>query len=72
MTSKWHPHDSFMAEIGHGLIRERFGLSPQRLHNWRVRGVPSTHRPALAVLAALHSKPIPDGFLDPPVEQAAA
>jgi hypothetical protein len=66
MSNPTHAHASLIDAIGRDKVRAQFGLSPQRLHNWRIRGIPHTHRPAFAHLAILVGTPIPEGFLDPP------
>jgi hypothetical protein len=77
-TAAPHPHEAFIELVGQGWLREQFGLTPQRLHNWKIRGIPTTHRSAVARMAMLKEVAIPDGFLDPPEgmarqpEQAAA
>lgn len=68
MLNGKHAHSSLIDAIGPAVIRGQFSLSHQRLHAWRKRGIPHTHRPAIAHLAALQGKQIPEGFLAPPPE----
>lgn len=71
MLSKTSAHDALIDSIGPDLIRQQFGLTSQRLYAWRQRGIPYSHRGAVAQLATLHGKPVPSDFLAPPQEKAA-
>lgn len=71
MSKVRHPHNQLIDKIGSDALRVQFNLSAQRLHAWRKRGIPHTHRPAVAQLALLKGAPVPQDFLMPP-ELAAA
>jgi acid phosphatase family membrane protein YuiD len=72
MSVVLHPDNSLIEHIGAELIRTTYRLSPQRLYAWRRRGIPSSHRAAVAQLATLHGKSVPSDFLSPPEARAAA
>ena len=40
------------------------GMLPQRVANWKTRGIPWRIRPRLAKLAEQRGIKVPDGFLD--------
>jgi hypothetical protein len=50
-------------QIGPELVRENFGLTPQLLHMWRVRGVPVLKRIAFHNFALSHGVTPPPEFL---------
>jgi hypothetical protein len=63
-----HAHSNIIDGLGPSLLRNQFRLSYGRLANWRVRGIPHTHRAAVAQIAALHGVGVPPDFLAPPME----
>lgn len=67
-----HAHAALIEAIGSALIREKFAVSHQRLYLWRKRGIPHTHRAAIAQMAMLAGLPIPADFLSPPAKQDEA
>lgn len=71
MAVKLHPHADIIDALGRDLIRTQFELTHQGLYAWRVRGVPYTHRGAVAQIALLKAVALPSDFLAPP-ERAAA
>lgn len=60
-----HEDSVIIDYIGATIVAERFDLKPQRLHMWRVRGIPTAKRVQFAALAAEQRKPLPDAFLKP-------
>lgn len=62
---KRHEHSTFIDAIGPGILATTFGLTPQRLYMWRVRGVPHIKLVQVAKLAAERGVEPPPGFLDP-------
>jgi len=60
-----HDHSALIDAIGSAYLTSTFGLTPQRLHMWRVRGVPRLMRLAVARLAAERAVDTPPGFLAP-------
>lgn len=56
------PHQTLIDAIGPKLVRDTYSLSRQRLHYWRMRGVPHAYRVAFAKLAAEHGQPVPADF----------
>lgn len=71
MSKTRHPHSKLITDIGADALKAQFGLSAQRLHGWRVRGIPHTHRPAIAQLAMLKGMAVPSDFLAPPESTAS-
>jgi len=57
--------DHLIDRIGPELVRERLGVSSQRLHMWRVRGVPLPKRIAFHNLALERGIEPPPEFLEP-------
>jgi hypothetical protein len=47
-------------QIGFDRVRNHFELSPQRLHNWRTRGIPYRQR------VTFHSLALTSGIVPPP------
>lgn len=64
MEPKRHSHSALIDAIGAAKVSERFDLTPQRLHMWRVRGIPQLRRIAFAKLAAENAVPLPSDFLE--------
>jgi hypothetical protein len=50
-------------QIGSKIVADHFGLSRQRLHMWRVRGIPHLKRVAFQNLASQHGVTPPADFL---------
>ena len=65
MATQYHEHDPLITAIGGDTIRARLSITSQRLHNWRVRGVPDIKRLAIANLAAEKGVSVPADFLAP-------
>ena len=63
MTGHRHPHSDLIDALDTASVRSAFGLSPQNLHMWRVRGIPVIKRAEFARLAAAHGVALPDDFL---------
>lgn len=63
MTSR-HQDSELIDRLGTNIVREAFGLTPQKLYMWRVRGVPALKRIAFAKLAADKGVPVPPDFFD--------
>ncbi len=57
-------HEALIDAIGSEIVRNRYALTRQRLHNWRKRGVPHSHRVAVAKLAAEHGVVVPPDFFE--------
>lgn len=57
--------DKLIDEIGAQVVTAHFGLKPQRLHMWRVRGVPIVKRIAFHNLALANGITPPPEFLAP-------
>lgn len=62
--SNRHEHSSLIDQIGAGVVSAHFRLSPQRLHMWRVRGIPHLRRLAFKNLADGFNVSLPGDFLD--------
>lgn len=59
-----HHHSTLIDAVGPENVRTTFGLTPQRLHMWRVRGVPHLKRIAFAKIAAEQGVPVPGDFFE--------
>lgn len=57
--------NALIDQIGPGIVREHFGITPQVLSNWRVRGVPVRKRIAFNNLALTRGVATPPEFLAP-------
>ena len=57
-------HRELIDAIGRDTVKTRYDLSRQRLHNWRKRGIPHSHRVAVAKLAAEHGVVVPANFFE--------
>lgn len=55
-------HMALIDAIGTKAVKDAYRLSRQRLHNWRKRGVPHSHRVAVAKLAAERGVAVPQNF----------
>lgn len=64
MSSNRHAHNELIDRLGAKVVSDRFGLKPQRLHNWRVRGVPHSCRVKFAKVAAEHGVTVPEAFFE--------
>jgi hypothetical protein len=66
----WHKHAEMVDLIGWDIVAARYGLSPQRLAQWRVHGIPWTHRAHFAAFAreyeAARGFRVPADFVTPP------
>lgn len=62
MSKRRHVHSTLIDLIGAEKVRTTFGLSSQRLHMWRVRGIPHLKRIAFAKLAADRGVAVPNDF----------
>lgn len=62
MQANRHPDSTLIDRIGSDLVASHFDLSPQRLYNWRTRGIPLTKRIAFAKLCADHGVSTPPDF----------
>lgn len=65
MKTKRHVHSTFIDRIGPPILGEHFGLTAQRLHMWRVRGIPKGFQIEAAKLALDHGVMPPPEFLAP-------
>jgi len=63
MTTDRHSHSDLIDAVGAGHVRLAFGLKPQGLYMWRLRGIPVGKRLAFAELAAIHGAQLPTDFL---------
>jgi hypothetical protein len=61
---------TFIDEIGPAIVAGRFKITPQRLHMWRVRGIPGEYRGAVAALATDNGVAVPEKFLEPRTRRA--
>jgi hypothetical protein len=59
-----HPHRQIIEAIGPKVVKDAYGLSRQRLHGWKTRGIPHSHRVAVARLAAMNGVPLPGDFFE--------
>lgn len=57
--------DAMIDQIGADVVRDYFNLSSQRLHMWRVRGIPYRQRIAFHNLALVRGVSPPPEFLEP-------
>jgi|GEM_PF-3452603 len=62
MRTNRSPHSDLIDAIGAAKVADHFNLTPQRLHMWRVRGIPQLRRIAFAKIAADHGVAIPGDF----------
>lgn len=60
-----HEHSTFIDALGPKILGYAFSLTPQRLHNWRTRGVPVSMRVPVARLAIENGIAPPTDFLEP-------
>jgi hypothetical protein len=67
-----HPHSTFINDIGPAILVSRLSLTPQALHNWRIRGIPRDLRVAVAKVAAEQGVIPPGDFFDLPNRKFAA
>jgi len=58
------PHSEIIDAIGSRVVRDAYKLSRQRLHGWRVRGIPHSHRVAVARLASMNGVTITPDFFE--------
>ena len=63
MPNHRHPHSALIDRVGTTQVRLAFGLTPQTLYMWRLRGVPAVKRFAFAELAATQAVELPAEFL---------
>lgn len=57
--------DRLITDVGPEVVRDHFGLTPQNLHMWRVRGVPHLKRIGFQALALTRGVKPPSDFLAP-------
>lgn len=60
--SRMHPHKQIIEAIGPKVVQDAYSLSRQRLHAWKKRGIPHSHRVAVAKLAAMNGVTLPGDF----------
>ncbi len=65
-------HKALIEAIGPNVVKARYALSRQRLHQWTKRGIPYGHRVAVAKLAAEQGVAVPLTFFDPPPRRVPA
>jgi hypothetical protein len=59
-----HPHSALIDQAGSATVCDAFGLSPQTLHMWRVRGIPQIKRIAFAKMCAECGVAVPADFFE--------
>lgn len=59
-----HSHKQIIEAIGPKAVKDAYGLSRQRLHAWKKRGIPHSHRVAVARLAAMSGVSVPADFFE--------
>lgn len=57
-------HEQLIDTLGRKVVRQRYGLTRQALYYWRKRGVPHSHRVAVAKLAAENGVVVPQDFFE--------
>lgn len=57
-----HPHSALIDKLGTKKFRERFSVPPNKLHAWRLRGIPVAYRVPVARYAAEHGTAVPQDF----------
>ncbi len=57
-------HRDIIDAIGTKQVAQAYGLSRQRLYAWRNRGIPHSHRVAIARLAAMNGVALPSDFFE--------
>lgn len=62
MRTNRHAHSALIDAIGAPKVASTFDLTPQRLHMWRVRGIPQLKRIAFAKVAAESCVSVPEDF----------
>jgi len=61
---KRHAHNALIDAVGPDAVSERFKLTPQALHNWRLRGIPHLKRLAFKQMADERGVRVPGNFLE--------
>ena len=64
MEKTRHAHSALIEGIGIKVVRRAYGLTPARLYNWRQRGIPHSHRVAIARLASVNGIAVPADFFE--------
>lgn len=64
MNNEQTANKALLLAIPKASVVERFSLSPQRYNGWRKRGVPMSHRFALAKFATELGVAVPQAFYD--------
>lgn len=64
MDENRHQDSKLIDLVGAERVKDRFDLSPQALHMWRVRGIPLAKRIAFSKLCAENAVPTPPDFFE--------
>lgn len=65
MANTFEHHAALIDDLTPAFLRRRLNVSPQRVHNWKTRGISYEFRAAVAALAEEKGFTVPNDFLAP-------